>query len=237
MTIPERHQPCVLLQKAGIPCAVWFEDALAHYGVPTEVFSLYVLVADIDQARQVLVQESWTDACEPPETLTHFLLRHPEVERRRLNPPVSDPATPHQVVSTVFLPAADWDMSSEELTWASSLNRYYPSLATLTDSLISKLLDAPRDSDLQSWMAVYVLYLYSHVKALKDPSFVDDIRYENRQFHRDAAAGRSIGTLPAIAHQREVRDKLRSGSVALVPGKTSCMLSTSASFLAGKGEH
>jgi hypothetical protein len=43
LTTPARYQPCVLLPKAGIPYTVWFEDALAYYGVPTDVFSLYVL--------------------------------------------------------------------------------------------------------------------------------------------------------------------------------------------------
>ncbi|OIW33771.1 hypothetical protein CONLIGDRAFT_628692 [Coniochaeta ligniaria NRRL 30616] len=218
MAVRERYQPCVLLQNAGIPCAIWCEDALKHYGVPTMVFDLYLLVADIDQAREVLIQNSWTDASEPPETLIHFLLRHPEIRRRRLNPPASDPATPaarRWLVSTVFLSASEWNTSSKELAWASSLNQSYPSLATLTNSLISKLLDAPPDSDLQNMMAVYVLYLYAHVKALKDPSFVSGISPENREFHRHAVAGHSIGTLPAIAHHREVRDTLRSRSGAL----------------------
>jgi len=211
MTTSTRYQPCALLQKASIPCAIWFEDALAYYGVPTMVFSLYVLVADTNQAGQVLIQNDWTDVSEPPETLTHFLLWHPEVRRRRLDPPASNPAAPHQMVSTVLLPAADWNFSVQELTSAASLNRFYPSLPTLTDSLISKLLDAPHDSMLQSFMATYVMYLYGHVKVLKDQSFADKIRYENRQFHRDAIAGLKVGTLPIIAHERRVRDELRSG--------------------------
>ncbi|TPX13912.1 uncharacterized protein E0L32_005612 [Thyridium curvatum] len=205
-----RHQPCIILQRAGISCTVWFEDALAHYGVPTDVFSLYVLVADIDQARQALVHNGWTDALEPPETLTHFLLCHPEVQRRRLNPPASDAAAPHWMVSTVLLPADDWYFPAQELAWSASQNHFYPSLPPLTNSLISKLLDAPHASRLQSTMALYLVYLYGHVKPLKDREFTKNIMYENRRFHSDAVAGLSVGTLPVIEEERRFRDQLRS---------------------------
>lgn len=38
---------------------VWFEDAVAHYGVPIVVFDLYVLVPHIDVTTQILIQHGW----------------------------------------------------------------------------------------------------------------------------------------------------------------------------------
>lgn len=43
----------------GVPCVVWFEDAIAHYGVPTVVFDLYILVPDISTAADVLAGAGW----------------------------------------------------------------------------------------------------------------------------------------------------------------------------------
>ena len=37
-----------IIRTQGIPCVVWAEDALAHYGVPIVSFELFVLVADVD---------------------------------------------------------------------------------------------------------------------------------------------------------------------------------------------
>jgi hypothetical protein len=42
-----RHWPCHILREQGIPCVVWFEDAIAFHGVPTVVFDLYIIVPEI----------------------------------------------------------------------------------------------------------------------------------------------------------------------------------------------
>ena len=54
-----RFEPCYLLLEANIPCVVWCEDAVAHYGVPTVVFQLHLLVPNIDEAAKVLIQKGW----------------------------------------------------------------------------------------------------------------------------------------------------------------------------------
>jgi hypothetical protein len=51
-----RYSSCLVLENIGIPYVIWFEDALAHYGVPTIVFDLYVLVLDIDTAAELLLK-------------------------------------------------------------------------------------------------------------------------------------------------------------------------------------
>ena len=55
-----RHLPCALLHSQGIRCIVWFKDVIAHYGVPTIVFSLYVLVQDPVSTARLLLQNRWT---------------------------------------------------------------------------------------------------------------------------------------------------------------------------------
>lgn len=209
MSTSTRYHPCRSLQEAGIPCVVWFEDALRYHGVPTGIFSLYLLVDDINQAGAVLMQDGWTEVPEPEKSLMHFLLKHPEIRRRRLNPPAA--LSDEGVQSTVLLPAVDWiqDHPSQELVRAASNNQFYPLLSTLTNGLISKLLDASDDTPLQDYMSVYTLYLYDHVKTLKEPSFANEIVLENRQFHEHALAGFPVGTIPCLRLERQGRDELR----------------------------
>jgi hypothetical protein len=51
---PPRYRAPRLLLDKGLPCVIWAEDALAHYGVPTECFDLFLLVHDPTQAIQCL---------------------------------------------------------------------------------------------------------------------------------------------------------------------------------------
>lgn len=55
-----RFYPCKILREHKIPCIIWFEDAAAHYGVPTVVFVLHLLVPNIVEAGQVLADCGWT---------------------------------------------------------------------------------------------------------------------------------------------------------------------------------
>ena len=49
-----RYEAPTILISHGIPCAVWAEDALSHYGVPTVVFDLFLLVDDPEVAVECL---------------------------------------------------------------------------------------------------------------------------------------------------------------------------------------
>lgn len=72
---PPRHLPCAILREKGIPCLVWFEDAIAPYGVPTVVFDLHLLVPDIHEAARALFENGWADAGQLKSTY-HFLTGH-----------------------------------------------------------------------------------------------------------------------------------------------------------------
>lgn len=235
MSAVPRYEPCLLLQEEGIPSIVWFEDAVAHYGVPTVVFDLYLLVSDIDAAAEALLKRGWTYAKEQSVEF-HFLHGHPDVRRCRLNPPGTDETPkprawpplppsndPPGVTTTVLLPASDWKLPSEKLL-LSRTQSFIPSLPDLIDSLIEKVLDSADHPDIEDRVSVHIAYLYRYAPALKERSFALELKHENRQFHHDVVSGFETGTKRFLAHERRIREELRNGerrlqecSVARVP--------------------
>lgn len=124
MPIPRRRlEPCDILRQHGIPCLVWFEDAIAAYGVPTVGFDLHILVPQIDEAAKVLVDNGWSST--KHEYGYHFMKELPSTAYRRLDPnrevnealdtwppplPTKDPPGP---CVTILLPATDWKLPLE----------------------------------------------------------------------------------------------------------------------------
>jgi hypothetical protein len=221
-----RHQPVHILRNCNVPCVVWFEDAIAHYGVPTVVFDLYVLVPDIDIAVQLLIQHGWTLV--PQE---HGRIGNAEVDsmQYRLALPFQDhlsrshpqPSIPsfsdfRSPITTVLLPAADWNFNLEghgRDHVQSSYTDIFPPLAGLLDALIDSLLDCPfTNVILQSHLACQVACLYGHVPELQDQTFADNLIHEHRQYHFDVLSGMTNGTRPFISHQRNVREAIRQGT-------------------------
>lgn len=93
----------------------------------------------------------------------------------------------------------------------------FPSLPGLLDALIESWLECPNnDASLSIGLACQISYLYAYVPVLKQQSsFVEQLRYEHRQFHFDVLAGMETGTLPFRRHQRPIRDALRRGEYEL----------------------
>ena len=228
-----RLQPCYLLHESKIPCVVWFEDAIGHYGVPTVVFKLHILVPNIDEATEVLVQRGWTLAAQDPSEIQNAMANR---TLRYLMPPKDDSAktspndpqgTEKQLIpqpskdlpgqtTTLLLPAADWNFTLLEYCANASIDTFYPPLPALLDALIDSLLDTPsNDTTLQRHLACQVSYLYLYVPVLREKSFAEHLKYEHRQFHFDWLSGMSVGTLPFIAHEHTIRDALRQGKYQL----------------------
>lgn len=210
-----RYEACRLLQEHKINCAIWFEDAIAHYGVPTVVFDFYLLVPDIEKAAESLRQHGWHVAPRQDRDIFHFLEGSPTLKVPlnyiRLVPPGWDERTEER---TVLMPASTWNFSAHQLAQtAMSPNGFYPPLPALLDSLIDGWLDAPRGSNLQSHLGVQLAYVYEHIARVKEKSFVEQLRAEHRQFHLDCIAGGSLWTLPFCDRQREVRDSCLRGSL------------------------
>jgi len=147
-----RYQPCYMLCHNSIPCVVWCEDAIGHYGVPTVVFSLYLLVPNIEQAAEVLVRREWhledntqSKFGNAPLRSAHHRLTPPiDVTQNKparspgMGPPPPPSKKPPGPTTTILLPASEWNF-----TFPSSIQSFFPPLPELLDALIDKLLDDP----------------------------------------------------------------------------------------------
>lgn len=203
---------------------MWFEDAIASYGVPAVVFDLHLLVADIIEAASALMESGWTDAG-PLNSKFHFLMG--SIAQRRLNPPghgtavkqnpeprVGPPPLPSKELpgptTTVLLPAADWNVPVEKLRLFSS-DSFVPPLNLLVDALIDSLLDAPTNTLLRMRLSTYVAYLYGYCTALKTQNFSENLSRDHRQFHYDKLSRQTSVTIPFVKEQRLIRDAIREG--------------------------
>ncbi|KAF2438418.1 hypothetical protein P171DRAFT_526099 [Karstenula rhodostoma CBS 690.94] len=231
-----RHSPCHILRDHNIPCVVWFEDAIAYYGVPTVLFDLYILVPDIETATQVLISDGWDLVPQEKGKIGNADVDYPQ---RRLTPPsqyshkaelpaphASTPQSPRPLpppdtspprpTTTVLLPVADWNFSLAGLGANNTKNlvdTIYPPLAGLVDALIDSLLDCPSDNYmLYSHLSVQIAYLYGWSPLLKEKGFAEQLMYEHRQYHLDVLCGMDHATWPFISHQRKIREALRNGT-------------------------
>lgn len=219
-----RFQPCYILSDSNIPCVTWCEDAVGYYGVPTVVFSFYILVPDVDKAAEALIQRGWHLEDSAQTKFGNTLLRS---AHRRLTPPIDvtqnrpawspgmgPPPPPSKIppgpTTTIPLPALEWNY-----TFPSIIQSFFPSSAELLDALIGKLLDNPLTDGIWNQLALLIAYLYGYVSALKEKSFAEYLKCEHRQYHYDSLSRMSTGTLPFIRHEQEIRNTLREGTFQL----------------------
>ncbi|KAI0010564.1 hypothetical protein F4779DRAFT_616531 [Xylariaceae sp. FL0662B] len=188
---------------------VWFEDAVANYGVPTVVFDLHLIVPDIDEASAILQESGWERLLSPPT--------EEDVGSVDDSPPAA--IRPDQIpigrVATVLYSAAEWDITKDTLVEASQ-NQFYPRLPMLINTLIDSLLDIPLECGLYDQVEVMMAYLYGHVPELQDRAFADQLDPAHRQFHLDRLSKQlSLWTIPFTEHERLVRDEMRKGGYQL----------------------
>ncbi|KAI0123241.1 hypothetical protein BJ170DRAFT_104003 [Xylariales sp. AK1849] len=211
----KRYEACQVLRRNNIPCLVWLEDALGHYGMNTVVFRLHTIVSSIDTADEVLRLQGWKLYKPRPDDLLSFLSDLPVSSYRRLLPPdwVDDP-----VVTWPPLPPSQEVERQPELVllsadfWHVSPNGHeslFPPLEILVDSLITATLDSPNGTFLQNHLSVYICALFSQVKGVKHPDFAAKLSPANRHFHYDGVNGMTVTTIPGINRQREFQEKLR----------------------------
>jgi hypothetical protein len=232
-----RHLPCHILHDSNLPCVVWFEDAIANYGVPTVVFDLYILVQDLETAAQVLVKSGWNLVLQEKGEIGNAIIDSPQ---RRLTPPsqyirkaelpTSHPRTSNfppplpdkslpGPTTTVLLPAADWNFSLAEVGANDTkplMYTVFPPLAGLVDALIDSLLDfSSGNAMFRNFLANQITYLYRWAPEQQEKMFAEQLRYEHRQYHLDVLSGMSHGTVPFVAHQRKIREASRQGTHVL----------------------
>ncbi|CAK38193.1 hypothetical protein An03g02240 [Aspergillus niger] len=212
-----RYSVCQVLIDNCVPHAIWFEDALVHYDVPTAVFDLYILVDDIDMAAKILAKVGWHFDMQIPHLIGNAEVHLLVFPHKRL-------ISPDDETRTVLLPAADWkfpltsntQLELVPLKVMPSLKVPFPPLAGFLDALIESWLDCPSNYETLSLvLACQISYLYAHVPALKQKSFAEQLRYEHRQFHFDVLAGMETGTIPFRRHQLAIRDALLQGQYEL----------------------
>lgn len=133
--------------------------------------------------------------------------------------------SPDNRTRTVLLPAADWkfpltiNTPLQYMTLKDDPTQQkvpIPPLAGFLDALIESWLDCPSDdATLLITLVVQISYLYAHVPALKEKSFAEQMKYENRQFHFDELMGVDTGTIEFRKHLRAIRDGLLQGQYEL----------------------
>lgn len=215
MLAKTRYKPCQVLSDHQVPHVIWFEDTLHHYGVPTVLFDLYLLVLDVDEAAKLLVKAGWFIDLQGPHKIGSAEVEFPQRRLVLRNSPTI----------TVLLPAQEWKfpliadslLEDAPLT-AESLheNVSFPPLSGFLDALIESWLDCPSDDAmLLLHLACQISYLYAYAPALTQRSFAEWMKYEHRQFHFDVLAGMETGTIPFRRHQRAIRDALLRGQYEL----------------------
>ncbi|KAL2015870.1 hypothetical protein VTK56DRAFT_4667 [Thermocarpiscus australiensis] len=197
--LPPRYTACELLYKAGIPAAVWLEDALSYHGVPTLVFDLFLLVPDVDAAAQVLVSSGYTRG-QPSLALRAIrqfdnLYNPPQTTTREDRGSIPGP-------DVVLLPAGEWFYQLPATT--AEMTDWFPTLPQLLTSLIGKWLSLEEEeSDLRLRIAIFIGYIYSYVDAVKAPGFEQQLPREYRVFHSDQVQGinaEALGTFRCQQH-------------------------------------
>ena len=105
------HEGTKALKSCGIPCAVWGEDLLRHFGVPTIIFDYFLLVSSPETAASKL--ESYRFHPLPPNPRYCFL---EELTRNsiRLSHASDQHRDDHPAV--VLLPADAWYFSMSLLS-------------------------------------------------------------------------------------------------------------------------
>ncbi|AEO62107.1 hypothetical protein MYCTH_2313111 [Thermothelomyces thermophilus ATCC 42464] len=185
--LPPRYAACELLYKAGIPAAVWLEDALSRHGVPTLVFDLFLLVPDVDAAAQVLIGAGYRRG------QLSFALRNIRQFENLYFPPraiTADNKHDESIPDTgvILLAAREW--FHELPATAQDMTDWFPTLPQLLTALIAKWLSLEeQESDLRLRIAVYIGYIYLYIDAVKEPGFQEQLPPEYRLFHADRLQG------------------------------------------------
>lgn len=204
-TLALRYRAYGILYCAGIPLCVWFEDALAHLGVPTETFCLYLLVpaAQLSQAADHLINDGNYSKRELPlplRRISRFANIYGPPVPEHIKPPspitcedgsqyIPDPNDRVDPVNppVILLPAEEWFY--ELPPTAAEMLDCYPTLSQILTSLILRWL-AEDEENLSIYVSVMIEYIYDYLEGVKTPGFENLLPEEIRRFHLDMIHGR-----------------------------------------------
>ncbi|KAI9816741.1 MAG: hypothetical protein M1826_001739 [Phylliscum demangeonii] len=219
----DRYAPCRDLKDQGIPCLVWFEDALMYYGVKTMRFDLHLLVIDVEGAKAALVERGWVVIKTGTSQHLSDIQRELCYMRRQAPPITTEPNTPDFIVSTILMPAKHWhvvlpNVASTHYLHPGPTDRwpFMPSLADTVNALIQKWLDTPTEQyTLRSYVLLMIAYVHDHLPILSEGDFIGHLAPEHRQYFLDLHAGMDMLTVDATEHERKVRNVAREAGWAL----------------------
>jgi hypothetical protein len=166
------HEGTKALKSCGIPCAVWGEDLLRHFGVPTIIFDHFLLVSNPESAASKLEPLGFHPL--PLNPRYHFL---EELTRNsiRLSHASGQHINDHPAV--VLLPADAWHFSMSLLSLKSDI---ISPLSAVIESYIDTYLDAEAPY-FRCHLRTHMSYLAEYVKDAKDPGFPGMLRYKYQQ--------------------------------------------------------
>lgn len=194
------------LRSHGIPCVLWFEDAVQHYGVPTALFDLYLVVPDIEVSAKVLEAQGWKRVKQELGRIMNSDVKSPQA---RLRPPTEGNYDPEVVLLPAEVWSADFATHKGRYSVLDDDAFFYPSLPSLVNGFIDVLLGGP--DELRRPVSVNTSYLYHYVPQMKERAFANHLRRDNQQYHHDVISGMRLGTIPFLQHAKKVREEIRSG--------------------------
>jgi len=165
-----RHEGAEALKSCGIPCTVWGEDLLRHFGVPTIIFDHFLLVPNVETAASKL--ESLGFHPLPPNPRYRFL---EELTRNSIRLSHGQYIDDHPAV--VLLPACAWHFS---MRLSSPKSDIIPPLSAVIESYIDTSLDA-KTLYFRCHLGTHMAYLAEYSKDAKDPGFPGILRYKYQQ--------------------------------------------------------
>lgn len=186
--LPIRYDACSIIWYADIPACVWGEDALAHLGVPTIVFGLFLIVPDVEAAAEKLKDEGYILGERPlaykrkPEFSNYYLPPHDD-NANRGSQTIDDEST--EKPDVILLQASDWFWKLPAST--SDVTDWFPELPAFLVAMFDKLLDLDPEEEfgLSLHLAIWIGYIYEYVDEVKEPNFQERIPPEYRQLHSD----------------------------------------------------
>jgi hypothetical protein len=166
------HEGAKAHKSCGILCAVWGEDLLRHFGVPTVIFDHFFLVAEPERAASKL--ESLGFHPLPPNPGYRFL---EEFTRNSIRLSHVSGQLIDDYSAVVLLSADAWHFSMSLLSPKSDM---IPPLSAVIESYIDISLHA-MTIHFRSRLDTHMAYLADYVKDAKDPGFPGTLRYKYQQ--------------------------------------------------------
>ncbi|KAI9059661.1 hypothetical protein FKP32DRAFT_1133196 [Trametes sanguinea] len=218
-----------ILDAHGIGYVYWYEYALRHHGSTTMLFSLYLLVDSVPEAKSCLESAGWS-----PSSLPRFAPQYydPDLDEAVVLSHVRNPEE-----KVVLMSAGPWPGISP----TSSIARY-PSLSQLYNALAQRALDT-ESLRFRQYLHLQLAYLYEDCAELASSSFVGCLPRDIQQYHLDWRSGTlMMGNADTIRHERAIRERARSGDWELMYQGTAALGGTKidrayeASLLKGMAE-